>query len=85
MVSSLVIGLREGLEAALVIGILLAYLARIGRSDRAGSVWLGTGLAILASLLAGGIIFLTASELEGLSEALFEGVTLVLAVAVLAY
>jgi high-affinity iron transporter len=81
----LVITLREGLEAALVVGILLACLTRIGEGRRRSAVWLGVGLAVLASLLAGGAIFLTVGELQESAAQLFEGVTLIVAVGILSY
>jgi high-affinity iron transporter len=85
MIGALVITLREGLEAALLVGILLSYLTRVGRGSRADSVWLGTGLAVLASIVGGAAIFLAGGELEGASEQLFEGTALLLAVGVLSY
>src|SRR5512140_1348487 len=85
MVSALVIGLREGLEAALIVGMLLSYLSRVGRRARAPSVWLGTALATLAAVGGGAVIFATGGELEGTSEQLFEGTALLLAVVVLSY
>lgn len=85
MIGSLVITLREGLEAALIVGILLAYLARIGRSDRTPGIWLGTALALLASLAAGGAIYLTLGEFGGTAEQVFEGSAMLLAVGVLTY
>lgn len=56
MVESLVITLREGLEAALVIGIILAYLARTGRTRLNTYVYNGLVLAVLASI-AGAVVF----------------------------
>jgi len=44
------IGLREGLEAGLVVGILVAYLAKLGRRDLLGRLWIGIGLAIALAL-----------------------------------
>ena len=85
MVESLVIVLREGVEAALVVGIILAFLSRMGRRDQFRSIWLGTGMALLASLAAGGIIFLTVEGLEGRAEKIFEGLAMFLAVGVLSY
>lgn len=49
MLISLLIALREGVEAALVVGIVLLYLARTGRKNLARSVWIGVVLAVLAS------------------------------------
>ncbi len=85
MVPSLLITLREGLEAALITGIILAYLAKIGHRDHSRTVWAGVGFGVVASLLAGAVIFFTAGELEGRSEDLFEGTAMFAAVAVLTY
>lgn len=85
MASSLLITLREGLEAALIVGILLAYLARTGNRDKQGVVWTGVGLSVVVSVLAGAVIFVTAGELEGRAEELFEGTATLAAAAVLTY
>lgn len=50
MLESLVITLREGIEAALVIGIILAYLNKTGKMDLSRAVYVGLGLAVLASI-----------------------------------
>lgn len=50
MVESLVVTLREGIEAALVIGIILAYLKKTGRDRLRAPVYLGLALAVVASL-----------------------------------
>ena len=85
MTASFLITLREGLEASLIISIILAFLARMGRKAQFRSIWLGTGLALLASLAAGGVIFLTVGALEGRPEEIFEGLAMFLAVGVLSY
>ena len=73
MLGALLITFREGLEAALIIGILLAYLARTDNRRAFTHVWLGTGLAVTASLIAGVVIYFSFGKLEGRAEEIFEG------------
>lgn len=56
MVASFLIGLREGLEAALIVGILVAYLRKTGRSAALPRLWMGVIAAILGSLMLGAIL-----------------------------
>lgn len=85
MGAALLITLREGLEAALIISILLAYLRQLGRADRTSLVWWGTALATLVSLAVGTVIFAAAAEFEGTAEELFEGLVSLFAVGVLTW
>ncbi|MEE8472890.1 MAG: iron uptake transporter permease EfeU [Dehalococcoidia bacterium] len=85
MGASFLITLREGLEAALIISIVLAYLVRLQRQDQARKVWVGAGSAIVASLAVGALIFWTFGELSGRAEEIFEGTAMLLAVGVLSY
>lgn len=85
MGASFVIALREGIEAALIVSILLAYLKQIGRSDRSPLIWWGTGIAIVLSVVLGTVIFAVGAEFEGTAEQVFEGVVTMLAVAVLTW
>ncbi|OGO19039.1 MAG: hypothetical protein A2Z15_06875 [Chloroflexi bacterium RBG_16_50_11] len=85
MLGSLLITLREGLEAALIIGIILAYLAKTGNRQGFKPIWIGAGLGVLASLVIGVIIYFTASELQGSAEQIFEGTVMFIAVGVLTW
>ncbi|MGH2652405.1 MAG: FTR1 family iron permease, partial [Actinomycetota bacterium] len=85
MGAALLITLREGLEAALIISILLAYLRQLGRTDRTSLVWWGTGLAALVSLAVGAVIFAAAAKFDGTAEELFEGLVSLFAVGVLTW
>lgn len=88
MGAAFLITLREGIEAALVISILLAYLKAIGRVDRSGLVWAGAGMAIAISLVAGVILNYTVGAISETSERtaeIIEGVGSLLAVAVLTW
>ncbi len=56
MLESLVITLREGVEAALVVGIVLGYLRKTGRLAAARTVYLGLAAGVIASLVLGGLL-----------------------------
>jgi high-affinity iron transporter len=83
--AAFLITLREGIEAALVISIILAYLNTIGRRDRHGIVWAGGGAALAISLVSGAVIFSTAGALSEEAEAAFEGIASLVAVGVLTW
>src|SRR3954465_5090223 len=83
--SGLLTGLREGVEAALIVSIVLTYLVRTGRTDQTARVWLATGLAALLSLAVGIVIFGTIGSLEEPYEQIFEGTTLLVAAAVVTW
>jgi high-affinity iron transporter len=85
MGAAFLITLREGIEAALLISIILAYLNAIGRRDRHGVVWAGVGGAVALSLLVGGIIFAVAGGLSHTASEVFEGLASYLAVGVLTW
>ena len=86
MLVSLLLTLREGLEAALIVGIVFGYLRKTGESlQYARWAWAGVLTAvILSAALAAGITAVGA-ELTGRAEQLFEGATMFLAVGVLTW
>jgi high-affinity iron transporter len=65
---SLLITLREGFEAALVVAIVLAAVRRSDRPEMARWVWYGTGAALLLAALIGWLIHLTIEDLTGVSR-----------------
>jgi high-affinity iron transporter len=83
--SAFLITLREGLEAALIVAIVLGYLKKLNRDGDFGPVWLGTGTAVGISLIAGVVVFATVGELEGRAEEITEGVVALAATAVLTW
>lgn len=86
MLVSLLLTLREGLEAALIVGIVFGYLRKIGQTQQQGrAAWAGVAAAVLLSAALAVGITLVGAELEGLAEQLFEGTTMLLAVAVLTW
>jgi high-affinity iron transporter len=80
-----VVVLREGFEASLVVGIVLAFLDRTGRRDGFTAVWIGVAAALALSLAAGAALFAAGAELEGRSEAIFEGVVMLTAAGLLTW
>jgi high-affinity iron transporter len=85
MLGQYLITFRETFEAALLLGVVLAYLARTGRADRARSVWTGAALAVLASACLGAAVYALVGELPGAWLTLFEGAAALLAAAVLTW
>ena len=77
--AAFVLSFREGLEAALIIGILLGALRRCGRSELGRFIWYGVAAAVVISAAAAGGLVAAGIELEGRAEQLFEGVMLILA------
>jgi len=85
MLSSFIIALREGLEAALIIGILVAYVVKSHRRAFLRYIWSGVFLAIAISLGLGAILTFTSAELGNHGEQIFAGTTSFLAVALVTW
>lgn len=85
MLPSYLLSLREGLEAALIIGIVLGALRKIRRTDLAPALWLGTLIAVGFSILAAVLLTLFGLSLEGGAEQIFEGFTMLLAAGILTW
>jgi high-affinity iron transporter len=79
---SVLIIVREGFEAILIIGAIVALLLRTGNQRRVHDVWIGAGLAVVASGLTAVVLQTTLRALPATRE-LVEGVTMLVAVAVL--
>ena len=85
MFASMLITLREGLEAALIVGIMLSVLRKLGQTDRSRPVWAGVLTALFASVVAGLALNGLGVAFEGRGEQIFEGVTMLLAGGVLTW
>jgi high-affinity iron transporter len=85
VLATFLIGLREGLEAALVVGILVAYLRRLGRKDALPKMWVGVGLAIVLALGIGAVLTFGAYELTFKAQELIGGGLSLLAVAMVTW
>jgi high-affinity iron transporter len=85
MLPSFLLSLREGLEAALIISIVLGALGRLNRSDLKPVVWRGAALAVALSLLVGIGLNLLGMEFEGQAEEIFEGIAMLLAAGILTW
>ena len=83
--SGLLTGLREGVEAALILAIICAYLAKTGNRRYFPTVFAGAGLAVALSAILGIILFATVGSFEEPYEQLFEGLTMILAAAVVTW
>ena len=80
MLSTFIIALREGLEASLIVGILVAYLVKTDRRHHLRALWSGVTVAIVASLAFGAFLSYTSAELSDRGEELFAGTTSFIAV-----
>ncbi len=85
MLPTYLLSLREGLEAALIIGIVLGALQKIRRTDLAPALWFGTFSAVIVSLLAAALLTVFGLSFEGKAEEIYEGITMLFAAGILTW
>jgi len=85
MLFSLFVTLREGLEIALIVTILLGYLRSINQKEHFREIWYGVAAAATLSLVIGVGLEVTAQELDGRVLEAFEGFMMLFAVVVLTW
>ena len=85
MLAFALITLREGLEAALIVGIVLSVLRKLGHADRSRPVWAGVMVAIVVSVAVGLALHRLGVVFEGRGEEIFEGMAMLLAAGVLTW
>src|ERR1700749_4815653 len=85
MLPTFVIGLREGLEAALIVGIIAAFLGQQGRKDALRQVWIGTGIAVAICIAVAVLLQVISSDLPQRQQEGLETVVGALAVCMVTY
>jgi high-affinity iron transporter len=85
MLASFLLAVREGIEAALIIGIVFAALKKMGQANLGKAVWSGVAAAVLLSLAAGLALSRMGAQLEGRAEEIFEGAAMLAAAALLTW
>lgn len=85
MFPSFLLSLREGLEAALIIGIIIGALGKLHQHELKPVVWRGVGVAVAFSLVVGIGLNLLGMEFGGQLEEAFEGIAMLLAAAILTW
>jgi high-affinity iron transporter len=85
MLTSYLLSLREGIEAALILGILLGAVRQIKRPTLAPVIWMGTLSAVVLSILAAVLLTTFGLEMKGPAEAIYEGFTMLIAAGLLTW
>jgi high-affinity iron transporter len=85
MIAGALITIREGLEAFLIVGILVGYLTKIKQARFKVHVWIGTAAALMVSVLLAFLFQYMAFQFEGTSAEIFEAVVALMAVGVLTW
>ena len=85
MLPSYLLSLREGIEVALIIGIVLGALRKIQRNELIPALWFGTLSAVGVSILSAVLLTSFGLSLEDRAEKIFEGTTMLIAAGVLTW
>ncbi len=85
MFANFLIGLREGLEAALIVGILISFAIKVDRRDIIANIWRGVSAAVVVALATGATIFFVLAEAGDAIEPIIVGSLSVLAAALLTW
>lgn len=85
MLPAFLLSLREGLEIALLMGIVLGTISKFQRPELLRQAWFGAGSAAVASLGVAIFLHYIGASLEGRSEQIFEGLTMLMAAGVLTW
>ena len=81
MLQTFLTGLREGLEAALVVSILISFMVRSGHRDRIPALWTGVAVAVIASFGFGALLHYTSASMSFEAQEAFGGILSIVAVA----
>jgi high-affinity iron transporter len=85
MLPAYLLSLREGIEAALIIGIVLSALRKINRVELIPALWLGSFSAIAVSILSAVVLTSLGLAMQGPAEVVFEGGTMLVAASILTW
>jgi high-affinity iron transporter len=85
MIAGALITIREGLEAFLIVGILIGYLTKVNQSKFKIHIWIGTLAALIVSALLALLFQYMTFQFEGVAAEIFEAVVALLAVGVLTW
>ena len=85
MLAALLITLREGLEAALIVGVVLGALTKLGQQDQRRTVWAGVAAAVAVSVAAAVALQALGISFAGRGEQIFEGLAMLLAAVILTW
>jgi high-affinity iron transporter len=85
LLASFFLTVREGIEAALIISLLLGSLRKLGEQQESRMIWLGTAAAALLSILTGVLIRVLGARFSSPAEEIFEGFAMLLAAAILTW